>query len=197
MRVTNGPPVWNAKWLGPAIALPALDLMPALRSSAQRTPGGRSLSKSKAQVFSSIQRPLPAVADALAPLHVSLPGAAAPGLPNAVIGSSNFTTTCLTCVTLPCGETLATRAASARCTAALRLSAASTVVAAKIHFCLVVTRLIHLLREILDVGFYWSLTEYYPLDVQPLILFNKRSLRTESVQVAFTLFRCRMLTRRQ
>src|SRR6187402_2545613 len=33
------------------------------------------------------------------------------------MGSSNLTTTCRTCVTLPCGETLTVRAASARCVA--------------------------------------------------------------------------------
>src|SRR6187402_768272 len=33
------------------------------------------------------------------------------------MGSSNLTRTCRTCVTLPCGETLTVRAASARCVA--------------------------------------------------------------------------------
>ena len=80
MRVTNGPPVWNAKWRGPESALPATDLRPSERSSAQRTPGGRSCSKSNAQVLASIQRPEPAVADALAPLQTSWPGAGAAAL---------------------------------------------------------------------------------------------------------------------
>jgi hypothetical protein len=63
-------------------------------------------------------------------MHLGGSGAAAE--PNAIIASSNLTTTCLTCVTLPCGETLVMRAASARHVDALSRPSAATV--AHIHF---------------------------------------------------------------
>jgi hypothetical protein len=56
-------------------------------------------------------------------------------VPKAIIASSNLTTTCRTCATLPCGETLVMRAASAR-----HVKTASrpsmTIAAAHVHFCL-------------------------------------------------------------
>ena len=42
----NGPPVWNVKRRGPLAVVPATERSPSLSATAQRTPGGRSFSKS-------------------------------------------------------------------------------------------------------------------------------------------------------
>ncbi|KGC81075.1 alpha-2-macroglobulin-like domain protein [Burkholderia pseudomallei] len=42
----NGPPVWNAKRRGPVTAWPAAERSVSLSATVQRTPGGRSFSKS-------------------------------------------------------------------------------------------------------------------------------------------------------
>jgi hypothetical protein len=98
---------------------PEADLKPATRVTVQRTPGGRSFSKSQTHCFSPVQRPVPL--PACASLQLTASGAGALGSPKLMAAWSNFATTWRIRATSPCGTRLAICSACAP--TALRLSA--------------------------------------------------------------------------
>src|SRR3990167_1694331 len=95
-------------------------------TTVQRTPGGRSFSKSNTHSRSLVQRPAPLLA--WASLQLRLSGAGALGSPNWTAALSNFATTWRTRATSPWGERLVICKACAP-------HATSDRLAANNHFC--------------------------------------------------------------
>ena len=127
MERTKGPPLLKRQLAVPASGWPEGTVKPGTRLTVQRTPGGRSFSKSKTHCFSFTQRPLPLAA--CASLQLTDSGAAAPASPKRTAASSNLATTCRTRATSPCGTRLLTCTACAAELANEKQSAASAVAA--------------------------------------------------------------------
>ena len=93
-----GPPVLNSKRCPPTSAEASSAVRPAFRVKLQRTPAGRSRSKSYTQFFMSAQRPLPFSMQSIAN------GSTSRGSPKGTIGRANRAVTWRTALTSPCGE---------------------------------------------------------------------------------------------
>ena len=103
-----GPPVENAKSVGPVTARPASVCSPARSRKRHAIPAGRSRAKSYTHWRESTHRPVPGSA------QVTSKGSGVPrGSPSGTIGSENRAAAWRTCLTVPCGEKLATRGSSA------------------------------------------------------------------------------------
>src|SRR5512133_3568063 len=101
-----GPPVVKAKTRSPASGEPASVFSPSRSVKRQATPAARSRSKSKAQFFTSTQRPAPFSGQAISK------GASLRGSPKVVIASEKRAITWRTFLIVPWGAKDSTRAAS-------------------------------------------------------------------------------------
>src|SRR5215470_17183317 len=104
--MTAGPPVVNENTAGSTDA-PLLVFSWVFTLKLQRTPAGRSRSKSNTQFFGSAQRALPCSGQSMSK------GSARRGSPKATMASEKRTATWRTPLTSPCGENNSTLAANA------------------------------------------------------------------------------------
>src|ERR1700693_2825154 len=98
LRITAGPPVLKVNRCPLSSVWPSSAVIPDLSVKAQRTPAGRSRSKSYTQFLVSAQRPLPFSAQSTSN------GSSSRGSPKGTIACTKRALTWRTPLTSPCGE---------------------------------------------------------------------------------------------